>query len=205
MSALPEPKITPEEYLAAERESETKHEYVNGEVYATAGASRAHNVIAVNIIRELSARLRRKPCEVYPSDMRLQVEETGLYTYPDVVVVCGGPRFADDRSDNLLNPKVIVEVLSDSTEANDRTWKWAHYRQLESLAEYVMVAQDRPHVEHYVRQAGGAWLFREYRGLEETLRFPSLGCRIALSEIYLRVEFLQEAPPPEATASPSAP
>jgi Uma2 family endonuclease len=189
MSAPPEPRISPEEYLSAERESETKHEYVNGEVYAIAGASRAHNLIANNIGGELRARLRRKPCEVYPSDMRLQVVETGFYTYPDVMVVCDQPRFADAEVDTLLNPKVIVDVLSDSTEAGDRTRKRAHYRQLASLAEYLMVVQDRPHVEQYVRQASGAWLFREYRSLDDVVRFPSLGCRVPLSEIYLRVEF----------------
>ncbi|MBI3948007.1 MAG: Uma2 family endonuclease [Armatimonadetes bacterium] len=192
MSASPEPKVSPEEYLAGERQAESKHEYVNGEVYAMAGASRLHNLIVSNLVRELGTRLKGKRCEVYPSDMRLQVEETGLYTYPDVMVVCARPRFPDGQRDTLLNPKVIIEVLSEATEANDRGWKWAHYRQLDSLVEYVMVAQDRHRVEHFVRQPDGTWVFREYRSLEDSLRPPSLGCEVPLAEIYYLVEFGQE-------------
>ena len=188
MSAEPVSRMTPEEYLAWEREADTKHEYLDGEVFDMAGASLAHNLIVSNLVGELRTRLKGRPCQVYPSDLRLQVTETGLYTYPDVMVVCGQPVLADEKQDTLLNPKVIFEVLSPTTEASDRTWKLAHYRHLESLAEYVMVAQDRFQVEQYVRQPDGAWLFREYQSPDDTLRFPSLGCEIPLSEIYYLVE-----------------
>lgn len=204
MSALPEVKVSPAEYLAGERESETKHEYIDGEVYAMAGASEAHNLIVGNLVGELRARLRGKPCRTYPSDMRLQVEETGLYTYPDVMVACGERRLADEHRDMLLNPKVIIEVLSGSTEANDRGWKWAHYRYLESLAEYVMVSQAEHRVEQYVRQPDGTWLFREHRSLEETLRLPSIGCELPLSEIYYQVELNPEERGPGSVAGNGA-
>ncbi len=192
MSAEPVPKMSPEEYLAFERQSKEKHEYVDGRVYAMAGATERHNLVVGNVVRELGTRLRGKRCRVYPSDMRLQVTETGLYTYPDVMVVCGARRLADDHRDMLLNPKVVIEVLSESTEANDRGWKWAHYRYLESLAEYVMVAQDEPRVEQYVRQPDGTWLFREYRSLDDVLRLPSIACEVPLSEIYYVEEMDEE-------------
>lgn len=185
--------MSPEEYLAAERLSETKHEFVNGEIYAMAGGTREHSLIASNLVRELGTRLRRRPCEVHGSDMRVLVAETGLYTYPDVSVACDGPRFADEEVDTLLNPRVIVEVLSDSTESYDRTVKWAHCRQLESLAEYILVAQDECHVEQFVRRPDGTWVFREYSSLKDSLRLPSLGCRVPLSEIYYQVEVADRA------------
>ena len=188
MSAERVSTMTPEEYLAWEREAETKHEYLDGQVFDMAGASRQHSLIVVNLASELRARRRGSPCAVHSSDLRVQAEETGLYTYPDVVVACGQPRFADQKEDTLLNPKMIVEVLSPSTETNDRTWKWAHYRRLGSLAEYVMVSQVRYHVEQFLRQPDGAWLFREYTDAESVLRLPSLGCEIPLSEIYALVE-----------------
>ncbi|NCO36884.1 MAG: Uma2 family endonuclease [Armatimonadetes bacterium] len=188
MSAVPQLKLTAEEFLAGERVAETKHKYLNGEVYAMAGASREHNVISGNVIRHLGNLLVGKPCEVYPSDMRLQVAETGLFTYPDIMVVCDKPVFVDDEVDTLLNPKLIVEVLSPTTEANDRGWKWAHYRQLRSLAEYILIPQDDYRVEQYSRQADDSWLYREYRGLNDSLRIPLFGCEIPLSDIFYRIE-----------------
>jgi len=187
MSAVPQLKLTAEEFLAGERVAETKHKYLNGEVYAMAGASREHNVISGNVIRHLGNLLVGKPCEVYPSDMRLQVAETGLFTYPDIMVVCDKPVFVDDEVDTLLNPKLIVEVLSPTTEANDRGWKWAHYRQLRSLAEYILIPQDDYRVEQYSRQADDSWLYREYRGLNDSLRIPLFGCEIPLSDIFHRI------------------
>lgn len=182
------PFVTPEEYLAAERASDTKHYYVNGEVYAMAGSSSAHNLIASNLVRELGTRLKRKRCRVYPGDMRLLISETGLYTYPDTMVVCEQPRFADAEVDTLTNPKVVFGVLSKSTEADDRGWKWAHYRLLDTLCEYVMVSQREHRVEQFIRQPDGSWLFREYRSLGDSLRLPSIGCEIPLEEIYYLVE-----------------
>lgn len=188
MSTVAQQRYTPEEYLALERKAEYKSEYVNGRIYAMTGASREHNLIAGNVFARLHARLRGRPCEVYMSDMRVKVSPTGAYHYPDVVAVCGAPRFEDSHVDTLLNPTVIVEVLSPSTEAYDRGEKFAHYRRLETLAEYVLVAQDKLRVEHYQRD-GERWVLTEISGLEGVLSLPTVGCEIPLREIYERVEF----------------
>jgi Uma2 family endonuclease len=187
--------VTPEEYLEAERKSVERHEYVNGRVYprhrgaeALAGATREHNRITGNIFAELRAQLRGRPCEAYVTDMRVKVAPTGMYTYPDVVVVCDPPQLEDRNQDTLLNPVVIVEVLSPSTEAYDRGDKFAHYRRLPSLAEYVLVAQDRPHVERFVKR-GEAWVLQDVEGLESAVAFDAIGCALPLRDIYERVEF----------------
>ena len=185
MPALESP-LTPAEYLAFERAAEYKHEYVGGRVYAMTGASREHNVIAWNVLGALHALLRGHPCEAYPSDMRVKVSETGMYTYPDVVVACDEPAFEDAHVDTLLNPTVIVEVLSPSTEAYDRGEKFAHYRRLASLREYVLIAQDRVRIEHYVRR-GEQWLLTELAGVDATLALESLDCALALADVYERV------------------
>jgi Uma2 family endonuclease len=178
--------LTPEEYLAFERAAEYKHEYVGGRVYAMTGASRAHNLIAHNTGRELGNQLRGRPCETYPSDMRVKVSETGLYTYPDIVVACGQPAFEDTHVDTLLNPTVIVEVLSPSTEAYDRGDKFAHYRRLASLRDYMLIAQDRVLVEHYARQ-DAQWVLTEFAGLDDAMPLASIGCVLRLRDIYERV------------------
>src|SRR5262245_46847116 len=131
------PRVTPEQYLVLERKADFKSEYLNGYIIAMAGASREHNLIAGNLHGELRSQLKGRPCETYVSDMRVFIDRTGLYTYPDIVAVCGEARFQDDGVDTLLNPTVIVEVLSDSTERYDRGRKFGHYRQLPSLREYV--------------------------------------------------------------------
>ncbi len=159
-SAAVKSRFTPEQYLALERKAAFKSEYFDGCIRAMAGASRAHNLIALNLGSEIRSQLRDRPCETYVSDMRVRTGPSGLYTYPDVVVVCGEPRFEDDELDTLLNPTVIVEVLSPSTEAADRGRKFASYRRLASLQEYVLVAQDRACVERYTRQ-GDEWLLTE--------------------------------------------
>jgi Uma2 family endonuclease len=179
---------TPEQYLILERKAEYKSEYINGQILAMAGASRAHNLIAGNLYREISQQLRGRPCEAYISDMRVKVSRTGLYTYPDVVVVCGDIRFEDVSNDTLLNPTVLVEVLSASTEAYDRGEKFAHYRRLESLQEYVLVAQDKVRIEQYVRQ-GTQWVLSEVSAFEEAVPLASIGCDIALREVYDKVQF----------------
>jgi Uma2 family endonuclease len=188
MSPLAQPRLTPEEYLALERQAKHRSEYVNGRVCAMAGASRAHNLIVGNTFSELRAQLRGRPCEAYVNDMRVKVSPTGLYTYPDVVALCGEPRFEDTQMDTLLNPNVIIEVLSDSTEGYDRGEKFAHYRRLQSLQEYVLIAQDKARVEHYAR-AGEHWMLTEVSSLEGVLTLASVGCAIPLHEIYERVEF----------------
>ncbi len=187
-SAAAKTRYTPEQYLALERKSPIKHEYYDGEMFAMAGASREHNLIAGNLFRVVSTQLLDRPCEVYVSDMRVRVSPTGLYTYPDVVAVCGDRRFEDSEVDTLLNPNLIVEVLSPSTEAYDRGKKFAQYRRLESLREYVMVAQDQVRVERYTRQ-GDEWLLTELSRLEDTLQLESIGCAVAVREIYRKVEF----------------
>lgn len=179
---------TAAEYLALERQAAYKSEYVNGHILAMSGASRRHNLIAANISRELSSQLRGRPCESYISDMRVRVSETGLYTYPDVVAVCGDIRFADEQTDTLLNPTVIVEVLSASTEAYDRGDKFAHYRRLASLHDYVLVSQDAVRVEHYVRQ-GEKWLLSEASRLTDVVSLASIQCRLVLEDIYDKVRF----------------
>src|SRR5438105_11912 len=151
MSSLTEGFFTAEQYLALEREADYKSEYVNGQIYAMSGASREHNLIAFNLITALGTQLRGRPCEGYGGDMRVKVSPTGMYTYPDVSVVCGEPHFDDAQLDTLTNPTVIIEVLSPSTELFDRGGKFAHYRTLQSLSDYVLVAQDKMQVEHFVR------------------------------------------------------
>ena len=187
------PRLTPEDYLALERSAEFKSEYFDGEIFAMAGASRAHNTIVVNTTIELGNQLKKRPCKLYVSDIRVKVSPTGLYTYPDVVVVCGKEQFEDTHLDTLLNPTLIIEVLSDSTEAYDRGRKFEHYRHLDSLVEYVLIAQQRPHVESFRRQSDQHWLLTECSGLDGTLRLESIDCDLALAEIYAKVE-LSESP-----------
>lgn len=180
-------RVTPAEYLALERQAEHKSEYLDGEIFAMTGASRRHNLICLNIGAELRAQLKQRPCEVYTSDMRVKVNATGLYTYPDVVVVCGGPSFEDAEVDTLLNPTLLVEVLSKTTEDYDRAGKFEHYRALESLREYVLVAQQRYHVMHYVRRPDGAWLLTETSDINSSLHLPSINCDLVLAEAYAKV------------------
>ncbi len=188
MSSQPKTFITPEEYLAIERKAEYKSEYFNGEMFAMAGASERHVLIVTNVVAELRGQLRRRPCTVYSTDLRVRVSPTGLYTYPDVVVVCGQPQFADDQRDTLLNPTLIVEVLSESTKDYDRGGKFEHYRSLASLNEYVLIAQDKHHVEHFVRQPDNRWLLSETNRLEDTIHLSSIDCDLALAEVYDKVE-----------------
>jgi Uma2 family endonuclease len=180
--------MTPEEYLEAERSAETKSEYFAGEVFAMAGAGEAHNLVVANVVGELRQRLKQRPCRVYPSDLRVLVSETGLYTYPDVVVVCGEPRFLDEKRDTLLNPTLLVEVLSDATEAYDRGKKFEHYRRIDSLQEYVLVSPTAPRVERFLRQEGGTWLFSEASEIAATAELSSIGCALPLAEVYEKIE-----------------
>ena len=196
-SAALQPRYTPEQYLALERKADSKSEYINGHIIGMAGASRLHNLIAGNFYREVSQQLRGRPCEAYIGDMRVEVSRTGLYTYPDIVVVCGDIHFADAANDTLLNPTVIVEVLSASTEAYDRGEKFAHYRRLESLQEYLLVAQDKVRIEHYVRQ-GTKWVLSEWSDLNDTVPLATIDCAITLRDVYDKVQFAEsdETPSP---------
>jgi len=186
MSAAPKPYITPEQYLALERQAKTKSEYFAGEIFAMAGASPEHSLISSNVLGDLWSQLREGPCTVYNSDMKVRSTQEH-YAYPDVTVVCGEAQFAGEEREVLLNPTLIVEVLSPSTEAWDRGGKFEQYRQRESLQEDVLVAQDRPHVERFARQADGQWLLTEVNGSAAILALPSIGCELALSEVYRKV------------------
>ena len=185
--------LTPEEYITLERkavpDAETvRSEYINGEVINMSGASLAHNLITGNIFGQLYTRLRGGRCIVFANEMRVSIATAKSYFYPDVSVVCEEPRFEDDVFDTLLNPIVIVEVLSPSTEAYDRGEKFAHYRQLPSLQEYILVAQDQIRVEHYRRQER-QWIFTDFGMHDEVLSLPSLQCELPLPDIYERVTF----------------
>ncbi len=184
----PNRRLSPEEYLALERRSEVKHEFLDGEIFAMTGASLRHNDIVWNVASALHSQLRGRPCRASIGDLRLRVDATGLYTYPDIVVVCGEPRLvADAELDTLLNPTLIVEVLSPSTEAYDRGKKFAHYRTIESLAEVVFISQEQVEVERYSRRPEGGWLLLEANRLEDRLPLPAIGCELPLAAVYERV------------------
>ena len=187
------------EYLEMELHSEIRHEYVNGRVYEMSpGATNAHYLICWNLISALSAQLRNRPCRVFTGDARVKVSPTGMYTYPDISALCGEPRFENFKGvDTLLNPSVIIEVLSPTTESYDRGDKFEHYRYIESLQEYVLVSQNRMYVDHFVRDDAG-WHLSMLVNPEALLRLAPIGCEIPLAEIYLGVEF----PPADGSRSP---
>ena len=185
--------ITPEEYIALERKAlpdakVIRSEYSNGQIIAMSGASFAHNLITTNLTASLHTRLKNSGCVVFANDMRVGMPSRRSYFYPDVGVVCGTPRFEDDAADILLNPRVVVEILSPSTEAYDRGDKFLHYQHLHSLQEYLLVSQDAVRVEHYHKH-GSRWVLTDFQELEQQLPFPSLGCEIPVQEIYENVPF----------------
>lgn len=181
--------IAPDEYLAAERLAETRSEYIDGVVCAMPGASLNHIQITSNITAELSIQLRSRPCRVLAIDLKVRLPESQKFFYPDLSVVCGEPQFHDERRDIILNPLLVVEVLSPSTEAFDRGTKFQAYQTLESLKEYVLVSQDKPLIEQFVRQADGKWTYSASAGLESSLSLPSVECALNLSAVYDKVEF----------------
>jgi Uma2 family endonuclease len=176
-------RMSPEEYLALERTSELKHEYAHGELFAMAGATRAHSLLAANVQGELRAALLDRPCEVHTSALRVKIAETGHYVYPDATVACGELRFEDDT---LLNPTVIVEVLSDSSEAYDRGDKFEGYRSVSSITDYVLVSQKVVRVEHYRREPDGSWRFVAL-GPGDALALTALGVRVEIDRVYHKV------------------
>jgi Uma2 family endonuclease len=188
MSAQSQPRLSPEEYLALDRAAEFRNEYYDGHMYAMSGGSYPHGKIIGNLCGGLWQGLKGKPCVVVPNDLRVRITPRS-YTYPDIVVVCGPERFADDQKDTLLNPTLLMEVLSPSTELVDREFKSRHYQRIESLQEYALVSQTKPYIEIHRRQPGGDWLLSEISGLDATCRFESLGCEIPFSEIYYNVSF----------------
>ena len=192
-SAAVQSHLTPEEYLALERKATIKSEYLGGQMYAMSGASRAHNLICLNIGGEIRSQLKERACEVYTNDMRVKVSAAGLYTYPDVLVVCDEPSLEDDSFDTLLNPTALFEILSPSTEAYDRGAKFGYYRQLDSMQEYTLVSQDFMRVEHYLRQ-NEQWILTEFGSPDDIVQLTSINCELPLREIYAKVDF----PPSEA-------
>lgn len=188
MSTRAERLYTADEYLAIERASDHKSEFVNGRIYAMTGANWPHNKIVSNIVRHVGARVEDRDCSVISSDQRVKVSRTGMYTYPDVVALCGEPQFDDAYLDTLQNPAVIFEVLSRSTELYDRGEKSSHYRKIESLREYILVAQNEVHVEQFVRH-GEHWMLSEYTELSDVLRIDALDCEIPLGLIYKNIRF----------------
>ncbi len=188
MSSQAVPFLTPEQYLEIERKAERKSEYWNGEMFAMAGATAPHNLVASNTSSLAHAQLRSKPCRVYHSDMRVRVLAAGLDTYPDVIIDCGEELFLDGHRDTLLNPKVIVEVVSPSTEAYDRGRKFEHYRQIESLEQYLLLSQDRMQAELFSRQPSGQWMLAFATHPDEFVELSSDGCRLSLAECYEKVD-----------------
>jgi Uma2 family endonuclease len=184
MSAAPQPLLSPQEYLARERRAEFRSEFYRGEMFAMAGATYEHTLIKDNLAHEAGNQLKNSPCKVLTSDLRVKVDATGLYTYPDIVVVCDDAQFEDDQFDTLLNPRALVEVLSDSTEKYDRGDKARHYRQISSLQEYILVAQDRALVERYARQPDGTWLLTEFSDSGGVFTFASVPAAVPMAEIY---------------------
>ena len=196
-----QPRYTVEEYLALERESEERHEYLDGQIYDMAGESVQHGDICVNLVGELRAQLRGTPCRVWTKDAKVlsgppiksYKTTKGLFSYPDLVIVCGEPRFLDERQDVLINPNVSIEVLSPSTEGYDRGEKFRRYRaHLVTLTDYVLVSQTMPLVEHFRRLSAGEWLMSTASELDATLRLASIDCALRLSEVYDRVAFSEE-------------
>jgi Uma2 family endonuclease len=179
-------RYTAEEYLALERSATYKSEFHDGQIYAMTGASRKHNLVSGNIYRELSLQLKKRPCEAYINDMRVKADKAHSYHYPDIAVVCGTPQFEDAYVDTLLNPTLLIEVLSPSTEAYDRGGKFAHYRKIATLQEYLLVAQDQPSIERYVRQ-GAVWILSEAVGLAASIPLDSIDCVLSLREVYDKV------------------
>jgi Uma2 family endonuclease len=183
-------RLTEAEYLEIERAAEFKSEFFDGEMFAMAGGTPQHSLIATNLAAEFQNRLKNHACTAYNTDLRIKVEATGLLTYPDLSVICGPLQFAEGTDDTVMNPTVLVEVLSNSTEAYDRGRKFEHYRQIPTLQEYLLVSQLEPRIEQFVRQSDGRWLLNEAAGMEKKLELPSLKITIALSEIFAKVNFV---------------
>ncbi len=187
--ALKKPKLyTSAEYLEFERRSEVKHELIDGEIFAMAGAVKRHNQISSNIIRLLGNQLLERDCNAFSSDMRVKITATGKYTYPDIVAVCGEEVYEDSTEDTLLNPQLIIEVLSKSTESYDRGAKFEYYQTIESFREYVLITQEPFRVEQYVRRNKNEWTYFEFRQAKDIVKLNSIDCEISLQDIYHKIQ-----------------
>src|SRR6059036_3114767 len=190
--SLPEPlhRLTETEYLEMERAAEFKSEFFDGEMFAMAGGTPQHSLIATNLAREFGNRLKSGHCVAYNADLRIKIEATGLCTYSDLSVICGPLQLAQGTDDTILNPTLLAEVLSDSTEAYDRGKKFEHYRRIPSLQQYLLVSQKEARIEQFIRQADGRWLLSEAAGLDATLELPSLQISLPLAEVFAKVKFV---------------
>jgi Uma2 family endonuclease len=196
----PSRRLTEAEYLAIERTAELRSEFFDGAMFAMAGGTPQHSLVATNLAREIGNRLLGGHCVAYNADLRIKVEPTGLCTYPDLSVICGPLEFAEGTDDTVVNPTVLVEVLSDSTEAYDRGKKFEHYRQIVTLQEYLLISQNQLRIEQFIRQPDGNWLLRDAVGREANLELPSLQITLSLAGIFANVTF---APSPIRAASPT--
>lgn len=187
MAAQIKQRLTPEEYFALDDQAEFKSEYRDGEMIAMAGGEPAHSAIGVNVTTAFKIALRGKPCQVFNSDLRVQVGT--VYTYPDATIVCGEQQYGGPGLKTLQNPTIVVEVLSPSTEAYDRGEKFARFRRIEALTDYLLVAQDRARIEHYARQSGGLWLLAEAAGLDAAITIGSVNCELCLADVYDQITF----------------
>lgn len=190
--AVKKESISPEFYLELERKAEFKSELINGEMIAKVGTTRRHNLIIGNIYLQLRRILKTKPCKVYTSDLRVQVSNTGLFTYPDILITCGKEILTDIHKDTILNPKCIMEVLSDSTEKYDRGEKFFHYRQIETLEEYILISQDQYRVESFLRKPDNKWLYQSSEGLSSSFHISTVNALISLEEVYSETEEVEE-------------
>lgn len=193
MSALPKTVVSIEEYLTLEASAESRHEYIGGEIVAMTGASIVHNQIKQNISRFFDDPLDAQGCNLYTSDMRVMVRDTGAFMYPDAVVVCGEIDKETHGGESILNPSIIIEILSHSTESYDRGLKWAYYKLIPSLQEYLLVTQSRPYVEQYTRQSDNSWRYVTYTGLDSLIFFPSVEVELSLRDLYRKVQFGTES------------
>jgi Uma2 family endonuclease len=192
MQAQEQHHISPEEYLTGEREGDIRHEYFAGEVFAMAGASREHNQISTNIVRLLGNQLLEKPCSVFASDMKVKIQKKKKYSYPDIVIVCEKEEYEDEHNDVLLNPVVLIEILSDSTEAYDRGDKFSHYQEIPSFGEYILVSQYTLKMERFTRQPDKSWVYTIYQGTEDILSVETIDCDLPLAEVYRKVRFAEQ-------------
>jgi Uma2 family endonuclease len=188
MSVAPKRKFTAAEYLAIERQAEYRSEFLDGEMFAMAGASREHNILKDNLIVEVGIQLKGGPCRTLSTDQRVKIDRTGMYTYPDIVIVCGKPEYDPADRDTLTNPQVLFEILSPTTEASDRGRKFRHYQQLPSLREYILVSQDRMQVERFVRQPDDTWVLTVFADPDGEFSLASAPVRFPLAAIYAGVE-----------------
>lgn len=190
MSAVPKRKLTSVQYFAIERTAEFKSEFYDGEMFAMAGASPTHCFIRDNVSAEIHVRIRGSSCRTASSDLRVKFDPTGLYTYPDIVIVCGEPQYDPDDSNTLVNPRVVVEVLSPSTELYDRTTKFRQFQQLPSAMEYLLISQHEALVEQYVRQDDGSWKYYSYAGIDASFSLMTVPVRdVLLADVYSGIEF----------------